>query len=416
MNLAPDLPRLRATLGDARLARLVALLHHRMEQGAPLTGVATLTTATAAERAAVDELLGRRPTSGATLTVDLDAVADALRAAGICEDLERGMAALHGPIPNRRAANLELEAGWAAVWSEAQRSFAARPVLLPWLDELARTGVVKRLTGDEPDDAMVLLREVAHIAAALPAAAEPLPLFAACLLGDAHALDPGSPLATLAVRAAACLGGMAFEDNAEGRRVAWASAGVMCDELSTPALVLNLPAAADSTLGRLLRSAGGDGEPVHVSLRLLLRHPLRADSGLRAREVFVCENPTIVALAAARLGCGCAPLVCINGQIATPALVLLRQLRDAGARLRYHGDFDPPGLAIARRVFDECGAMPWRFDEADYLEAPKGVRFTGKVGATPWSLALAGVMRKERRAVHEEAVFDKLAEDLGREP
>jgi uncharacterized protein (TIGR02679 family) len=102
----------------------------------------------------------------------------------------------------------------------------------------------------------------------------------------------------------------------------------------------------------------------------------------------------------------------VNGQFATPALVLLRQLRQAGARLKYHGDFDPGGLAIARRVFHEAGAEPWRYDVADYEAAPPGVRFTGEPGPTPWSPLLGEALRARGYAVHEEAVFDELASDL----
>ncbi|MGH8021447.1 MAG: TIGR02679 family protein, partial [Opitutaceae bacterium] len=242
--------------------------------------------------------------------------------------------------------------------------------------------------------------------------AEPLAALAARLFGDAHALDPGIPCATLAVRVAARLGGIAFEDDAEGRRAAWASVGVMCDELSTPALVFNLPAQGDTPLGRLLRAARADGEPLHVSLRLGLRHSLAGDPALVGRDIFVCENPTIVALAVTQLGPRCAPLVCVNGQFGAAALVLLRQLRDAGARLRYHGDFDPAGIGIARRAVEESGATPWRFAAEDYLAAPKGRPFTGDPGPTPWSPALAEAMRQTRRAAHEEAVFEALHHDL----
>ncbi len=97
----------------------------------------------------------------------------------------------------------------------------------------------------------------------------------------------------------------------------------------------------------------------------------------------MCENPTIVAHAVTTLGRACAALVCLNGQFATPGLILLRQLRDAGARLHYHGDFDPDGVAIARRVFAESGAVPWRYSVADYLAAPKGKKFSGQIGKTP---------------------------------
>src|SRR5690606_30756404 len=150
----------------------------------------------------------------------------------------------------------------------------------------------------------------------------------------------------------------------------------------------------------------------HISLRLLLRHPLIGDSALRGRDVFVCENPAIVELAVSRFGRRCAPLICVSGQFATPALVLLRQLRDAGARLHYHGDFDPAGIAIARRVFAEAGAQPWRFRVADYLAAPKGAKLGGTVGLTPWDPPLQDTMQATRRSIHEEAVFEQLARDL----
>lgn len=410
----PDLRRLQATLGDPRLARLLTLLRRRLELDTPLTGAVTLTGATGAERAAFDELLGRRPTKGETLTLDLEVLAGTLREAGISDDLRSAVEALLGPVTNRRAAGRERDNEWAACWGATRDRFAMRPVLASWLDELARSGMVKRLCADNPAIAHALLRDVWMIMDALPAAAEPLASLAARLIGDAHGLDPGTARATLAVRAAARLGGIEFEDDAEGRRAAWAGVGVMCDELSTPALVLNLPATDGNPLGRLLQSARAAGEPVHLSLRLLLRYPLGVDSGLAGRAIFVCENPTLVALAADRLGRRCAPLVCVNGQFATPSLVLLRQLREAGARLHYHGDFDPAGLAIARRALAESGGRPWRFGAGDYMAAPKGEKFMGEPGLTPWDESLREAMRNDGRAVHEEAVFPALAEDLAR--
>jgi uncharacterized protein (TIGR02679 family) len=372
----------------------------------------TLASASAGERGAVDALLGRKSTRGASLQVDLDFLATTLREAGICDDLPAGVVALSGPVVDRRALAAERDAAWAELWRSATEAFASRPILQPWLAKLAALGLLRRLCNDDPAAAGVLVGEISRATNALPVAAEPLAVFAARLFGDAHALDPGTPRATLTVRAAARLGGVHFQDDAEGRRAAWASVGVMCDELSTPALIFNLSAKGDSPLARLLQSAARDAEPLHVSLRLLLRSPLAADSGIAGEKVFVCENPTIVALATGRLGHRCAPLVCINGQFATPSLVLLRQLRDAGAQLFYHGDFDPAGLAIARRVMAESGAQPWRFGTADYAAATKGVPFAGSPGLTPWDETLRDVMRAEGRAVHEEAVFDSLADDL----
>jgi uncharacterized protein (TIGR02679 family) len=206
-----------------------------------------------------------------------------------------------------------------------------------------------------------------------------------------------------------------FEDDAEGRRSAWASVGIYLDELSTPALILNLPANSDSALARLLRTASLAGEPLHLSLRWLMRDPLDHDQALAHRTVFVCENPTIVALAARQLGCECAPLVCVNGQPATPPKILLRQLVTAGARLRYHGDMDGKGIEIASTIIIGYGAEPWRMGVDDYLAAPKGKALKRQPLATPWCPALADAMRRERRVVHEEAVANMLLADLAKD-
>jgi uncharacterized protein (TIGR02679 family) len=117
-------------------------------------------------------------------------------------------------------------------------------------------------------------------------------------------------------------------------------------------------------------------------------------------------------MAAARLGRQCAPLICANGQFATPLLMLLRQLRAANARLHYHGDFDPSGLMIARRVMAESGAAPGRFGAGDYLTAPKGEIFSGHAPATPWDEQLSEGLRETGRIVREEAVFGTLVDDL----
>lgn len=413
----PDLARLNATLGRPELARLRALLQKRLEMGRELKGRIQLRDATAPERLAIDNLLGRRLTQGDRLSLDLDELAEQLRAAGIAETLADAFQALVGPVANRPALAAEANARWAARVNPFRAAWADRCApLVPWFDELAASGLLKRLVNGDPSTAAALLETVTQVVAALPTKAEPLAHFAARLFGDAHALDLGFPRSTLAVRAAARLGGTVFEDGAEGFRAAWAVVGVMCDELSTPVLVLNLPAAGTTVLAQMLRQARIDGDPLHLSLRILLRQPLSTDPALAHREIFVCENPTIVALAAARLGAACAPLICVNGQFATPTLVLLRQLHAAGARLRYHGDFDVGGLTIARRIFGGFAAEPWQFSAQDYTEAPKGLPFDADPGPTPWSPTLAEAMRREGRAVHEEAVADRLLRDLDCRP
>lgn len=408
-----DLPRLRATLGELVFTRLRAALRRRLELGRPLTGSLTLRAAQPEERHALDTLLGRPPTHGDSLRVDLDMLSEALILAGICASLQEAVETLEGPVIVRRDEEQRLLQAWSSVHNEALGAFASWPIVTPWLEELFSLGTLKRLV-DEPAEGSNLLAEVARLLVALPAHGEPLASLAARLYGDAHALDAGSPLATLAVRAAARLGGLhEFCDDSEGRREAWAAVGILCDELSTPALVFNLSAAGNTPTARLLRTAQADAEPLYLSLRHLLLWPLSCDPALAGREVFICENPTIVALAARKLGARCAPLVCVNGQFATPAKTLLRQLSSAGARLRYHGDFDAGGLTIARRVIAEHGAVPWRMGAADYAAAPKGKPLLAEsIPASPWDPALSEALRQEARAVHEEAVAEDLLKDL----
>jgi uncharacterized protein (TIGR02679 family) len=94
---------------------------------------------------------------------------------------------------------------------------------------------------------------------------------------------------------------------------------------------------------------------------------------------------------------------------------LLAQLAAAGARLRYHGDFDRGGLLIGNFVMREFGAQPWRFGTTDYLAAitQHGIALReGKTVAAQWDAGLASVMEERGIVVHEEAVADILMMDL----
>lgn len=411
-----DRDRLIRLFSSAELTPLLTRLRQRMERGHPLTGTIVLSGLGAGQRSAVAGLLGRAPaqTGDQFVSVSLDELTASLTAAGLCDSLTQLVELLTGPVadtPDKRAAT---EQRWAEVFARAPQVLTTPPfaaVLQRW----QAVGSLKRLAHNSPVAAKELLVRTAAVVAALPAGGQTLAHLAAHRLGHAHGLDSGQPVATLALQLAAALADTPPPDTAEERRHAWAAVGVLCDELSAPALALNLPAAGDGCTATLLRQAATAGEPVHLSLRMLLRHPLATDAGLRHRTVFVCENATIVALAAEQLGRRCAPLVSIQGQYATPTRVLLRQLCAAGARLRYHGDFDCGGLGIARRLFSEFAATPWRFGAADYAAAPKSEHFHGNPGSTAWDTPLATVMARDGRLVHEEAVFEALAADLAQE-
>jgi uncharacterized protein (TIGR02679 family) len=83
----------------------------------------------------------------------------------------------------------------------------------------------------------------------------------------------------------------------------------------------------------------------------------------------------------------------------------------------YHGDFDWPGIAIARRIFDR-GGRPWRFGRDDYtdavdrLPADSRLGLNGRAEATPWDERLCAAMTAADVAVHEEAIVGLLLADL----
>jgi uncharacterized protein (TIGR02679 family) len=207
--------------------------------------------------------------------------------------------------------------------------------------------LVKRLAGGSPAAGRVLLDALASVMAALPTSrGESLSAFAARVTGRAHALDDGSPLGTLALRAARALAGSIprAPTSPPARRDArhGAAVGVLCDELSSIVLTLGLASDASIT-GRLLAAAGPVGEPVWLTLRQLVRSP---PQWRRIGFVLIAENASVVAVAADTLGASSPPIVCTNGQPRAATMVLLRSLAAAGVRLRHHGDFDWGGLTI----------------------------------------------------------------------
>jgi uncharacterized protein (TIGR02679 family) len=178
---------------------------------------------------------------------------------------------------------------------------------------------------------------------------------------------------------------------------------VLVNELARPALCLNLP------------GAGPAGHPTFLSLRWLLRTP--SCWPVRGQDVYICENPNLLAIASDRLEYRCKPLVCTEGMPAAAQRTLLRQLAEAGARLHYHGDFDWPGLTIGNHVVRVFGALPWRFSGEDYVASvptatlPSSALKGGFVAAC-WDPTLAPLMQQHGMAIPEEALADSLMLDL----
>ena len=237
--------------------------------------------------------------------------------------------------------------------------------------------------------------------------------FAAAVAGDAHALDSGAPLATLAesaIKATWLADAHSTGGPAQRRRALWEAVGIQLDDLSSTVLALNLVASEGSYLSRFTEPARDCGEPLVLTLRQLARQPLE----FVARPVFVCENPAVVAVAADQLGASCPPLICVNGQPSSAALRLLAALHHNGARMLYHGDFDWGGLRIANLLRSRMPWVPWRFDTAAYLGAVSRARrpLRGRPTEAGWDDKLASAISERNLAVDEELVIEDLVTDL----
>jgi uncharacterized protein (TIGR02679 family) len=413
---APDVEPLRAMLGGRDLRWLVERVRARIERRRD-RGAVALTSPTTAQRRAVARLLGRPAGQGTSLVVPLDAIEDALVRAGVASDLRSAVEALTGPIRDRKAERL----AWAVAWTNAVEPawdlWDRRPELDAWGDWLRTSGILRRLTGDDPAAARRLMQQAVAVLERLPAAGVPLPALAGAAVGDASALDGGRPLARLVLRAAADLGGIGPGAGAEWRRSVWASVGVLTGELVNPVLTLNLPWDPATAAGSAVAALARDGQPVYLTARQLLGDGL-AVAPAAGRVVSVCESPAVVAEAADRLGPGAAPLVCVGTRPGAAATALLRGLVLRGVALRCHADFDWSGIRVVNALVTRFRARAWRMDEIAYRAAaepagPAGAPLRGNPVEAVWDPLLSVAMRELRCRVQEVDVIDGLVADLG---
>lgn len=392
--MTPDLSRLQVLLGGEPLARLRRRLRARFERRGTRSGF-TLAALHPDERAALERLLGLPLRSASSLKLSLDNLDTVLARAGLAPNLRAALEALDGPIADRAGAAAAYRAHWDSVVA------GANPRLRAFLVSPGGLGLLKRLSRDTPSRAAELVSDAARVLSALPAQGVQRSMLAAQVVGDAHGLDGGSPVATLVLRVL-----RAGED--EDPRDTWATAGVLVNELAKPVLALNLPAPPVAHAG-FVNAARQQGEPLHLNLRWLLS--LRERWPTEATDVFVCENPALVAAAADRLGGRCPPLVCSEGMPAAAQQVLVRQLRESGARLHYHGDFDWAGIRIGNIVIGRHGAAPWRFTAGHYRDA-RGRALKGPPVIAAWDSELTARMTEVGRALEEETVLEALLADL----
>ena len=383
--------------GDPGWRRLLAAARRSLERtGGSLTGSVSLGAPDEAERHVVIGVTGvHRPAGVNRATVRLTELDAFLRDAyGI------GLASAVGPFRDRPGERAVLAGARDSVLALAAASrHAGEAWFDDWLGTLRRDGTLTRIARGGLPFAQVLA-----VLDALPAAAEPMPVFAERVLGDTKALADG-PVRGLALRALAAWHGTGAPGGAEQERALWELAGVVPDDLASQVLVLNVPAVGGLT-GDWLSSAAA----AHVPFRVTL-HQLRLTSlTLPVPEIFVCENPAVLRAAAGR---ATAPLICTEGVPSTAVHTLLGGRRP-GAVIRWRNDFDWTGVRVTAAALARYpDAVPWRMSAADYRSAePAGLPLNGTAVGTPWDPSLAEAMTGAGRSVMEERLIGMLLADL----
>ena len=281
-----------------------------------------------------------------------------------------------------------------------------------WATQLERDGTVARLVNQSSTVQLGQAVRTLEFLEARPSdsAPIPLPVLADTVTRDTKALNKGT-LATLVLRALAGKAGIQVPARAEDVRDLWDRFTVVVDDLASRVLVLNLPARGDG-LGAWLTDAARLGVPFQVTLHQLATLPI----DMRIEEVYVCENPAVLRRAAEELGPACPPLVCTEGRPSTAFHRIARAVTSGGAVMRYHGDFDWPGVDMTDQILRRYAALPWHMGAGNYRRALsqeiEHIALKGGVRATPWDPALAIAMEEAGVAVYEESCLEPLLEDL----
>lgn len=395
--------RLPEWLTDPALDGVFARLQDRLERtGLQPSGRLRVSLESREERHALSALLGRSVTRE-QMTLDLGVLDRRLRERSGCGGLVDVVEAHAGrPLRDRPGERADRRSR-----REEPLALAGQLLDQPWTDawvaQLRRTGLLARAADPE-----AVVRQAVAVLNALHGGTAPGSRveLAAHVVGDAHALDEDRVLHRVVLRGLAAARELPAPESLTDRRALWESFGVGPDTVSSTCLTLGLNSSGSDSVAMRLRAAAEAGDPVHLT-----RRDLRRLSGFAVPEqpVLVCENPRVLeAVADTRVIA--VPVVCMFGEPNTVVSSVLSSLADLDATLRYHGDFDWPGIAIANRAIARFDAEPWLMGVSDYEASVRhdAPALEGTPVEATWDAELGPAMRAHGRCLHEETVLPAL--------
>jgi uncharacterized protein (TIGR02679 family) len=393
------------------LSRVWVQMADRLERnGLQARGRIMVTGLDRSERHALGGLLGRVLASD-TCRIDLSSLDERLRARsdeGLVQASEHvlGRALVDRPTQRQaRGDQREAPFGAARSWLE-QHPDQVQEWTEVWLATLRRDGLLMR----DPDPSGLIVQALSVFETCLADPSRPSLArteLAAAAAHDAHALDDDRRLSQLILRGLALRVDRPAPTSASERREVWESVGVTTDSVSSTCLTRGLGVLDGWAGSQRYRLAADSGDPIHVTW-WDLRRGLQMAPG---QEVFVCENPRVLEAIAER-GLDGITVVCTSGRSTLVVLEVLRRLSGSGAHIRYHGDFDWPGIAMTNQLIAMFDVQPWSMSADDYLDSPARLPLVGSEVAPAWDAELGAAMRQRGLAVHEEAVLGGLLDLL----
>jgi uncharacterized protein (TIGR02679 family) len=373
--------------------------------GLPPQGQVTVTVDSRGSRHALGALLGRVITRD-RVTVDLAELDTRLASRSGQPGLAAVLEALTGkPLRDGRKERADLIQRREEPLALG-RQLLATPWAEAWLSGLRRTGLLTNRS-----DGLQVITAAAKVLTALTTEFQPRSRveLGAKLLGDAHALDEDRLLHLVVLRGLAAASGRTLPSAAGERRELWQVYGVTPDLISATCLTLGLRPDGEDGVSHRLRLAADAGDPVHLTAWDLRRCELSLQRG---EPILVCENPRVLEAVAETFG-GRRLVVCTSGEPNTVVTTVLERLAPA-ARLRYHGDFDWAGIAIANRLVARFSVVPWLMNAAEYEAGlqPGSPALLDSPIEPSWDADLGAAMRLNGLAVHEESVLPALLNGL----
>lgn len=375
-------------LRSVGLDGLLEQLRARVEQLDGVRGTVTLdSTLTEPAIAELSKLMGwaamRRSGRRGTLRLSLQELDSRLQDSRFSVTLLAVLEADGGALTMRSSLGREAASRWAGQLGQIAAAAPAGTSAARWAAGLGGTGPsalwYRRAYGQNPsgaeEAAATVVRALAQIQDAREAG-EPLALFAARLTGNPHALDPAAPAGVLLLRALAELRGPPPPGLSPSQERAFllSQAGLEVDAVSSTVLVANLRGSSHPVVDAMASHGGAWPLPLSEIRALAVAAPGDSPGGVgpcRLRPAYVLENPPVfehLEHETRRFPPEERPtLICTGGFLSAAAATLLDSLWAAGWPMRYSGDFDRNGLAIARGLLDRYDTLDaWRMTPEDY--------------------------------------------------